>query len=41
VVPVQSPTAQGVAVHRGRLLERQAGRDALEIKWDDGANASL
>jgi isoquinoline 1-oxidoreductase beta subunit len=41
VVPVQSPTAQGVAVIADGYWSAKLGRDALEIKWDDGANASL
>jgi len=41
VVAVESPTAQGVAVIADGYWNAKRGRDLLEIKWDDGANAGL
>lgn len=41
VLPVRSPTSEGVAVLAGTFWAAKLGRDALEIQWDNGANATL
>ena len=41
IVPVKSPTSEGVAVLAETFWAAKLGRDALEIQWDDGANAKL
>lgn len=41
VIATKNPTAEGVAVLADTFWAAKQGRDALEIKWDDGANAKL
>jgi isoquinoline 1-oxidoreductase subunit beta len=41
VLAVKNPTAEGVAVVADSFWAAKLGRDALEIKWDDGANAKF
>ncbi len=41
VIVVKNPTAEGVAVLADNFWAAKQGRDALEIKWDEGANAKL
>jgi isoquinoline 1-oxidoreductase beta subunit len=41
VMAVKNPTAEGVAVVADTFWAAKLGRDALEIKWDDGANAKF
>ncbi|MGB8338593.1 MAG: xanthine dehydrogenase family protein molybdopterin-binding subunit [Burkholderiales bacterium] len=41
VMAVKNPTAEGVAVLADNFWAAKQGRDALEIKWDDGTNAKL
>jgi isoquinoline 1-oxidoreductase beta subunit len=41
VLPVTSPTSEGVAVLAQNYWAAKLGRDALEIEWDAGRNAAL
>ncbi len=41
VLPVKSPVSEGVAVLADTYWSAKAGRDALEVEWDAGANATL
>lgn len=41
VLPVTSPTSEGVAVLAQNYWTAKLGRDALEIEWDAGPNATL
>jgi isoquinoline 1-oxidoreductase beta subunit len=41
VLPVKSPTAEGIAVLADGFWAARQGRDALEIQWDNGAHAAL
>ncbi len=41
VLPVRSPTAEGVAVLAESYWAAKQGRDALAIQWDDGPKATL
>ncbi|MGB8856405.1 MAG: molybdopterin cofactor-binding domain-containing protein, partial [Burkholderiales bacterium] len=41
VIATKNPTAEGVAVLADTFWAAKQGRDALEIKWDDGANGKL
>lgn len=41
VFATKSPTSEGVAVLADTFWAAKQGRDALEIKWEDGANAKL
>ncbi|MFO1349774.1 MAG: xanthine dehydrogenase family protein molybdopterin-binding subunit [Gammaproteobacteria bacterium] len=41
VVQIESPTSAGVAVVADGYWAAKQGRDALEIQWDNGANATL
>jgi isoquinoline 1-oxidoreductase beta subunit len=41
VLPVTSPTSEGVAVLATNYWAAKLGRDALEIEWDPGQNATL
>jgi isoquinoline 1-oxidoreductase subunit beta len=41
VIATKSPTSEGVAVLADNFWAAKQGRDALEIKWEDGANAKL
>jgi isoquinoline 1-oxidoreductase subunit beta len=41
VMAVKNPTAEGVAVLADNFWAAKQGRDALEVKWDEGSNAKL
>jgi isoquinoline 1-oxidoreductase beta subunit len=41
VLPVKSPTSEGVAVLAESYWAAKLGRDALQIEWDAGPNATL
>lgn len=41
VMAVKNPTAEGVAVLADNFWAAKQGRDALEIKWDEGSNAKM
>ncbi len=41
VLPLKSPTSEGVAVLAENFWAAKQGRDALDIQWDDGAKATL
>lgn len=41
VVKVKGPTAEGVAVLADSFWAAKMGRDALEVKWNEGANATM
>ena len=41
VIQVKGPTSEGVAVLADTYWAAKMGRDALEVTWDEGANAKL